>query len=194
MLIALISLKRANDHFFYNKENNLKYVSIIFLLFVIISACENKVEPPRTNLVSGEIPDQESWKSSVVFSDSGNVKAVLNAGHISVYNSKAYTLIDSGAVVDFYKLGEKVSTLTGKRGKVLDATKDIEMFDSVVVVNKEGSVLKTSKLYWNNKLQKVSSDVFVKITTPKEDIEGIGFESDQNLKNYTIFKVTGNFK
>lgn len=149
--------------------------------------------PPRTDLKSGEIPDQESWKSSVVFSDSGNVKAILNAGHISVYNSKAYTLIDSGAIVDFYKTGEKVSTLTGKRGKVLDVTKDIEMYDSVIVVNKEGSVLKTSKLYWNNKSQKVSTDVFVKITTPKEDIEGIGFESDQNLKNYTIYKVTGVF-
>ncbi|MBI5403884.1 MAG: LPS export ABC transporter periplasmic protein LptC [Ignavibacteriae bacterium] len=171
----------------------MKNISVIFLLFVIFSACESKVEPPRTDLKSGEIPDQESWKSSVAFSDSGNVKAILNAGHISVYNSKAYTLIDSGAVVDFYKAGEKVSTLTGKRGKVLDATKDIEMYDSVVVVNKEGSVLRTSKLYWNNKLQKVSSDVYVKITTPKEDIEGIGFESDQNLKNYTIYKVTGVF-
>lgn len=160
---------------------------------MIFCACESKVEPPRTDLKSGEIPDQESWKSSVTFSDSGNVKAILNAGHISVYNSKAYTLIDSGATVDFYKTGEKVSTLTGKRGKVLDATKDIEMYDSVVVVNKEGSVLKTSRLYWNNKLQKVSSDVYVKITTPKEDIEGIGFESDQNLKNYTIYKVTGVF-
>lgn len=142
---------------------------------------------------SGEIPDQESWNSSVSFSDSGFVRAVLNAGHISMYNSKAYTLIDSGAVVDFFKNGEKVSTLTGKRGKVLDATKDIEIYDSVVVVNKEGSVLKTSKLLWNNKLQKVSTDVFVKITTPKEDIEGIGFESDQSLKNYTIYKVTGVF-
>ncbi len=149
--------------------------------------------PPRTDLKSGEIPDQESWKSSVIFSDSGNVKAILNAGHISVFNAKAYTLIDSGAIVDFYKTGEKVSTLTGKRGKVLDATKDIEIYDSVVVVNKEGSVLKTSKLYWNNKTQKVSTDVFVKITTPKEDIEGIGFESDQNLKNYTVYKVTGVF-
>jgi len=169
----------------------LKLILVLFLF--LLTSCENKIEPPKTDLKSGEIPDQESWKSTVVFSDSGNVKAILNAGHISVYNSKAYTLIDSGAVVDFYKNGQIVSTLTGKRGKVLDASKDIEIYDSVTVVNKEGSILKTSKLYWNNKLQKVSTDVFVKITTPKEDIEGIGFESDQNLKNYTIYKVTGVF-
>lgn len=176
-----------------NNSSFLIILNIIFFLLIIFSACETKMAPPKTDLKSGEIPDQESWKSSVVFSDSGSVKAILNAGHISVFNSKSYTLIDSGAVVDFYKNGEKVSTLTGKRGKVLDVTKDIEIYDSVIVVNKEGSILKTSKLYWNNKLQKVSTDVFVKITTPKEDIEGIGFESDQNLKNYTIYKVTGVF-
>lgn len=172
---------------------SLKIFPILFLILLLFSSCEEKMAPPRTDLKSGEIPDQESWKSTVIFSDSGKVKAILNAGHISVYNSKSYTLIDSGAVVDFYKEGEKVSTLTGKRGKVLDATKDIEIYDSVVVVNKEGNILKTSKLYWNNRLQKVSTDVFVKITTPKEDVEGIGFESDQNLKNYTIYKVTGVF-
>jgi LPS export ABC transporter protein LptC len=167
--------------------------AIIFSSLLFLASCENRIEPTKTDLKSGEVPDQESWNSSVSFSDSGSVKAILTAGHISVYNSRAYTLIDSGAVVDFYKNGEKVSTLTGKRGKVLDATKDIEIFDSVVVENKEGSILKTPKLFWNNKSQKVSTDTYVKITTPKEEVEGIGFESDQNLKNYTIFKVTGTF-
>jgi LPS export ABC transporter protein LptC len=173
----------------------IKKILFYFLLFQIpvFYSCEEKLEPPKTNLKSDQIPNQESWNSTVVFSDSGNIKAVLKAGHISVYNEKSNTLIDSGAIVDFYKNGLVVSTLSGKRGKVLDATKDIEIYDSVVVVNKEGSILKTQKLFWNNKLQKVSSDVFVSIVTPRERIEGIGFESDQNLKDYTIFKVTGTF-
>jgi LPS export ABC transporter protein LptC len=156
-------------------------------------SCENKLEPPQTDLKSEEIPDQESWNSIVVFSDSGNVKAVMRAGHIAVFNKKGYTLIDSEAVVNFYSNGEKVSTLSGKRGKVLDKTKDIEMYDSVVVINKEGSILKTEKLFWNNKTQKVSSDTFVNIKTPNEEVEGNGFESDQNLKNYIIYEVTGTF-
>jgi LPS export ABC transporter protein LptC len=160
---------------------------------IFLSSCAEKFEPPKTNYKSGEIPDQESWNSKVIFSDSGNVKAILYANHISVYNNKGYTLIDSGATVDFYKKGVKVSNLKGKRGKVLDATKDIEIYDSVKVENTEGSVLTTQKLFWNNKLQKVTSDVFVRIKTPKETIEGIGFESDDNLKNYKIFKVTGTF-
>ncbi|MDD5362620.1 MAG: LPS export ABC transporter periplasmic protein LptC [Ignavibacteria bacterium] len=169
---------------------NLLYILLISLA---LFSCENKFGPPKINLKAEDIPEQESWNSSVVFSDSGNVKAVLKAGHISVYNKRGYTLIDSGAVVDFFKNGEKVSTLTSRRGKVLEPSKNIEIYDSVTVVNKEGSVLKTQKLLWDNKTQRVSTDVYVKITTPKEDVEGIGFESDQSLKNYTIYKVTGVF-
>jgi LPS export ABC transporter protein LptC len=151
------------------------------------------MEPPRIDLNAENIPEQESWNSTVSFSDSGNVKAVLRAGHISAFKKKGYTLIDSGAKVDFYNKGVNVSTLTSKRGKVLEPSRNIEIYDSVVVVNQEGSILKTEKLYWDNKTQKVSTDVYVKIKTPKEEVEGIGFLSDQNLKNYTIYKVTGTF-
>ncbi|MEO8209546.1 MAG: LPS export ABC transporter periplasmic protein LptC [bacterium] len=169
----------------------------LFIVFIfsqfIFSSCDDKFKPTQTNLNTVDFPGQESWNSTVVFSDSGKTKAILDAKHISVYSSKGYTLVDSGAKVDFYKDGTIVSTLTGRRSKIDDRTKDIEIYDSVVVVNNEGSELKTQKLFWNNKTQRVSSDEFVRIKTPEETIEGIGFESDQNLKNYTIFKVSGTF-
>ena len=169
--------------------------SYIFLLLlgIMLSSCENKFVPPKTDLNSDDIPEQESWNSSVSFSDSGKVKAILRAGHIMAFNKKGYTTIDSGAKVDFYRDKVIVSTLTSRRGKILEPSKNIEIYDSVVVINNEGSILKTQKLFWDNKTQMVSTEEYVKIKTPKEEVEGIGFISDQNLKNYTIFKVTGTF-
>lgn len=166
---------------------------ICVLSFFLFYSCENKFGPPRTDYKTEELPDQESWNSTVIFSDSGRVKAILKAGHISVYNSRYYTLVDDGAIVDFYdKNGEIVSTLTGKRGKVLEPSKDIEIYDSVIVVGKKNNTLVTTKrMNWNNEKQRVYSDAFVKIKTGREEIEGYGFESDQNLKNYKVFKVTG---
>ena len=174
---------------------NIKPQKIILLLILalFLSSCEKKLEPPKTDINSLDIPDQESWDSNVSFSDSGNVVAILNAGYMGHFAGKGYIKIDSGAQVDFFRSGEIVSTLTGKHGLVLDSTKDIIIEDSVVVVNKEGSILKTEKLFWNNKEQKVYSEEFVSIKTPTEDIQGIGFESDQNLQNYKIYKVTGTF-
>lgn len=172
----------------------MKYIFIPAILFsLLFISCENKFEPPKTDYKSGEIPDQESWNSTVIFSDSGKIKAILKAGHISQFNNQGLTLIDSGGTVDFYKDGEVVSTLTGKKGKVIEPDKDIEMTDSVTVISKEGNIVKTPKMYWHNRTQRVTSDAYVKIKTAKEEIEGIGFESDQNLKNYTIFKPIGIF-
>lgn len=175
--------------------NQTKYISVLYfiLLVMLLSSCYDKFKPMQTNINSENSPAQESWNSTVIFSDSGKTRAVLKAGHISVYSNRSYTLIDSGAKVDFFKNDKIVSTLTGKRGKVDDKTKDIEIYDSVVVINNEGSELRTQKLFWNNATQRVSSDEFVKIKTPSETIEGIGFESDQSLINYKIFKVSGTF-
>ncbi|MFZ1322803.1 MAG: LPS export ABC transporter periplasmic protein LptC [Ignavibacteria bacterium] len=166
---------------------------IFLILTICIYSCEDKFKPATNNSESNDMPTQESWNSTVVFSDSGNIRAVLTAGHIAVFTTKGFTLIDSGAKVEFYKEGEIVSVLTGLRGRIDDKTKDIEISDSVTVVNTEGSQLKTEKLIWKNSEQKVYSDEFVKITTPDETIEGTGFESDQNLKNYKIYKVSGVF-
>ncbi len=167
--------------------------STALLLIVFISACsDDKIEPPRTDLgITDSIPSQESFNSTVTFSDSGMVKAILDAGWIRVYSKFNFTLIDSGAKVDFYKSGIFSSTLTGRRGKIYDATKDVEVYDSVKLVSQDGSVLTTNRLYWVNRTQRIRSDEYVHIVTKNEDIRGYGFEADQNLKNYVIYKVSG---
>lgn len=163
------------------------------ILLIILSSCEDKFKPASADINSKEVPSHESWNSSVIFTDSSITKAILYAGHISVFTEGAYTLIDSGAKVDFFKEGKIVSTLTGKRGKINDKSKDIEIFDSVKVVSSDSVSLSTNRLYWNNATRKVSSEEFVRIKTPLEEIEGYGFESDQSLSNYRIFRVSGTF-
>lgn len=165
------------------------FISAVFFLFI---GCSNdKIEPPKIDIFSDSLPSQESFNTTVTFSDSGLVKAILIAGRIRVFSKMNYTLIDSNAKVDFYKNGIYSSTLTGKRGKIFDATKDVEVYDSVKLVSQDGSVLNTNKLYWVNKTQRIRSDEFVHIQTNTDDIQGYGFEADQNLKNYVIHQVRG---
>jgi LPS export ABC transporter protein LptC len=179
-----------------NANHYPDFIKLIFGLilsaFFLSSCSDDKIEPPRSDLgATDSIPSQESFNSEVTFSDSGLVKAVLDAGRIRVFSKFNYTLVDSGAKVDFYKNGVFSSTLTGRRGKIYDVTKDVEVYDSVKLVSQDGSVLTTNKLYWDNKTQRIKSDEYVHIVTKNEDIQGYGFEADQNLKNYVIYKVSG---
>ena len=65
-------------------------------------------------------------------------------------------------------------------------------FGSVVVVSDSTkTTLRTTQLMWMHAVQRVRSDQPVRIETPTEQIDGIGFESDQYLTDYRIFRVRG---
>lgn len=168
-------------------------ILFFFLALLLFYSCsEKRVKPTvNTNLNVEQLPDQESWNSTVFFSDSGKTKAVLKAGRIRVYYDKKETLLDSSIHIDFYNIEGKISSvLTAKRGRVDDATHDLYAMDSVVAVNDSGVTLKTEELMWRNKDRKIISNKFVVITSPKENIQGYGFESNQDLSNYVIYNIT----
>jgi len=75
-----------------------------------------------------------------------------------------------------------------------DVTHDLEAHEHVVVVSDSGTTLRTEDLFWTNKTQQVHSPSFVDIVSPSEHLQGQGFESDQALRHYTVFRVTGQAK
>jgi LPS export ABC transporter protein LptC len=170
----------------------MKYLCI-FLIFFYLPGCKSQKVKPLVNpsLNVAELPAQESWNATVFFTDSGLTKAVLDAGHLRVFTEAQETLLDSNIRVKFYNEYEiHTTTLTAKRGKVDDATKNLFAIDSVVAVNDSGVTIITDELIWRNIDQKIVSDRFVTINTPKEKIQGYGFESDQSLQNYVIYNIT----
>lgn len=169
----------------------IKSLLIVFIL-LLESCSDQSVKPKVVQLRTRELPDQESWNSKIVFSDSGVVKAILRAGHIAVYSSRSETILDGGITVDFYdQNGFHTSVLTSDRGRVDDITQDLFAIGNVVARSDSGVVLKTEELKWINSRRKIVTDKYVEITSPTEQIYGYGLESDQSLKDYVIFRVSG---
>lgn len=159
---------------------------------LLAAGCGEKINPSVQALPESSLPSQESWRSTVYFTDSARIKAVLWAGHISDYQGRRITLLDDSVHVDFFdNQGRHTSLLTARRGKVDDATQDFVAYDDVVVVSDSGSTMKTDSLFWTNADRTIHTNAFVDITSPTEHIMGQGLVSDQDLKNYRIFRVTG---
>ena len=166
------------------------FLFLILVLF-IFSCSEEKVKPAvDLTLTEERIPDYESWKTEIIFSSQGVLEAVLFADHLQKFEEDHTTFLDS-VKVDFYdEDGNKTTVLTSNKARVDDITKNMFATENVVVKSDSGVVLKTEELTWQNKIQKITSDQFVTITSPAETIQGYGFESDQGLRNYKIFKIT----
>ena len=170
----------------------MKSIFLITPIFLLICCTGKDVKPKIDHsFVVEELPAQESWNSTIFFTDSGKTRAILTTGHLQVFNSKKETILDDGVKVEFFNsLEEKTTVLTSKRGRVDEKTNDLYAIDSVVAVNDSGIVVKTDELKWRDSDKKIVSDKFVTIDSPNEHIEGYGFESDQHLRNYVIYKIT----
>jgi LPS export ABC transporter protein LptC len=163
------------------------------ILLLILLGCTGKDVKPKvdSSFVVEELPAQESWNSTVFFTDSGKTAAILYTGHLQLFNARKETILDDGVKVEFFNsLEVKTTTLTSKRGRVDERTNDLYAIDSVVAVNDSGIVVRTDELKWRNRDQKIVSDKYVTIDSPDEHIEGYGFESDQHLRNYVIYNIT----
>lgn len=170
----------------------MKYIFLIVVISMLLQFCSSKRVKPSVdlNLNTQELPSQESWNSVITFTDSGKTKAILWTGHLRKFDDKRETFLDKNVKVDFYNDEQiKTSTLTSKKGRVDETTNNLYAIDSVVVFS-DSVTIRTEEMMWRNKDRKIVSDKFVTVVSPQEKIEGYGFESDQNLKNYVIYNIT----
>lgn len=163
----------------------------LLLLIFLVGCSETKLKPQiDSSITSDELPDQESNNAVITFTEAGKLKAILYADNIKLMGEQSEKLLENVKIEFFDEEENKTSVLTSLKGKIDDNTQDMYAIDSVVAVSDSGVTLTTDELTWLNKSKKITSDKFVRIVSEDEIIEGYGFESDQNLTNYTIFNIT----
>ena len=173
----------------------------IFLFALLFHSCQD-TETTKSiiaDLEQEKQPDQICFDLDIAFVDSSTTKAIVKARRARVFLDSNRTFLDSGVTVRFFnRNGVLTGTLTADKVKINDLTMDMFATGKVVVISNSlhtndnsHTRLETEELEWNNDAQKIYSNVYVKITSPTEIIEGRGLEADESLNNYKIFKVTG---
>lgn len=164
---------------------------IVTSLFVTGCTSEEESSSNGTSL-TGLIPDQESWNSTIILSQSGVTSAVISANHLMKFERKGITQIDGDLKVDFYNRdGTHSSVLTADKATVDEKSEDLRAIGNVVVVSDDGSKLETDELIWDNSRRKIFANGQVTIKTQGGIEKGIGFESDPDLKRWTMREVVG---
>ncbi len=169
---------------------------LITLLSFTVTSCEDTSNATADHVtIPANAPDDESWSTTILFTDSLGPKARLRVGHARRYAATMETMLDSGVYIEFFdRSGEINATLVADSARIDDRTKDMKAFGRVHVVSpRERTDVDTDRLFWDAKDRKLRSDSHVKLDNKakNEQIQGSGFESDESLHNYTIFNVTG---
>ncbi|MBU3678438.1 MAG: LPS export ABC transporter periplasmic protein LptC [Candidatus Kapabacteria bacterium] len=139
-------------------------------------------------------PSQMATNIVVTFSDSTIVKARLYASVGRVFEQEAKTTMSGPVTVDFFDRDNQrpAARLTSDSCVVDDRTKNMTAIGNVRVVSLRRDVtLTSSELSWIQSTQRIRTERAVRIETPQELINGVGFESNQDLSSYRLWRVSG---
>jgi LPS export ABC transporter protein LptC len=164
------------------------------LLTLACASCEKESTAGTVKLDTLNLATHRSMNPVVHFMDSSRIKAVLKAQWAEVFDTRQETQMGGGLRVEFMdrRTGQRVSTLTADSAVIDDKTKNMTARGHVVVVSERPvRTVTTELMMWDNARQKLHSTAFVSVTSPEEILQGVGFESDQNLEHYTIYNVSG---
>lgn len=166
----------------------MKNFLVIFIVLVVTCCNQKKVLPEKTVTVDSVLASQESWDSIIDFTEDGYLKAKLFSKHLLKFDERREILLDTIKILFYSREGFQESVLTADRGRVDEITKNMYAYENVIAKNDSGVVLTTNELMWRETDRKILSDKFVTLTSKTEIVKGYGFEADQNIKNYRVFK------
>jgi LPS export ABC transporter protein LptC len=156
-----------------------------------IGGC-TKIGSPASEGAKADRPQQEYYGATVTFYQDDRLNAILQAGRIRKFEKQSIILLDSGVVMDFYSAeGRHTTTLWADSARTDEYRKDMIAQGHVVAKSDSGETLESSELRWENRTRQIRSDRRVKLSTPTDTIYGIGFVSDEHLRNWRIEQPTG---
>jgi len=179
------------------KKLNIKQLSIAILLSgiaVLFFSCANKIEKIKELSSSDKLSGMEAENFEMIYSDSAVVRFKLIAPKMIRHDQEKEPFVEFPDGIEIEKFDAQmriVSRITANYARYLDKEDKWLAKNNVIAVNEEGDSLKTEELIWEEEKGKIYSDQFVKIIRKDQIINGIGFESDQDLMNWEIKKPTG---
>jgi Protein of unknown function (DUF1239). len=170
---------------------------VVVMLFLVIS-CEGGGKIQQIDAITDRatMPKLKANDVITVVSDSGVTRYRISTPEWNIYDRAEKPYWDFPQGIHLEKFDENLNidaNIHSKYAKYLENDQLWELRDSVRMINLEGELFETEQVFWNEKTQKVYSDVEVRITQTTRIINAIGFESNQQMTKYVLRETTGIF-
>ena len=174
----------------------MRLLLFALLSIAVFSGCgEREDRPARIVDLPESMPSERGDRAVILISDSGWTKVRLEVGSAERYVESFETVLQAGVLARFFdREGGVNAVLTADSARIDDQTGDMCAFGSVRVHSESNRTLVlTDMLCYSKEEAKLHSDRAVQVhdTLRGRFIRGTGFESDDALKWYTFYNVTG---
>lgn len=173
--------------------------SSLVLLAIVLCSCVGKTERVEQSDVTAErqeLPVLVTDSVTTLISDSGVTRYRIETPQWLVYDKteKPYQEFPKGIYLEQFDTDLSVQASLKADYAYYDEGAQIwTLRGNVHALNRKGEQFDTPVLMWSQKEHRVYSDTTIHITREKSIIEGVGFESNEEMNKYTILKPTGMF-
>jgi len=170
----------------------------LVLLALCMLACGHKqdvkqsVEDQPREKVAALVTDSVS----TLISDSGVTRYRIEAPQWLIYDrtNPPYQEFPEGIYLEQFDVDLSVQASLKANYAYYNETKQIwTLRGEVHALNRKGEQFDTPELNWDQKTHRIYSDSAIHITREKSIIKGVGFDSNEEMTQYTILKPTGVF-
>ncbi|MCU0327480.1 MAG: LPS export ABC transporter periplasmic protein LptC [Chitinophagales bacterium] len=162
-------------------------------LFIGIQCKKEQVNyyPFEIDKEKGEVIDS----IRVDYSEKGIKSALLTAPKMyKLETNQVQSRFDEGVILNLYDdLGNPATRLTSKKAQLDHITNQMKAIDSVVVIS-PNTTLKADTMIWISNERKLLAFGRVSIKTKTDLVFGDSLYADDNIKQYRLVRVTGNFQ
>jgi LPS export ABC transporter protein LptC len=165
-----------------------------FVISFFCTSCQEKVITHDAIITDNDVGVEIGRDVEILYSDSAVVKVRILGPLLHSYNSTSdpKQVFTEGILVTFYDAnGQQTSQLVAKSAVREQGKKIITARDSVVLTTVQNEKLETEELIWDEKTERLKTQKFVQVTTPKEVIYGFGLEANQDFTYWRILVPQG---
>ena len=167
---------------------------VMLLLFTSCSRGEKVFGEAVTERDS--LPVLATYDVNTLISDSGLIRYRIVADEWLIFDRKtpSYWSFEKGVYLEKFDENHVVDAdIKADTAYYYDNDRLWELRGDVAIKNLKGERFNTELLFWDEKTQRVYSDRFIRIEQVDKVVTGEGFESNQSMTEYTIFKPGGVF-
>ena len=183
------------------KSNSINISSIsIFVVLVLfsLSACVRHDKKHVTDAVEDRaaMPVLDAYEVTTLISDSGITRYRIKTDSWQIYDkgNPPHWEFPKGIYLENFNPDFSVNSyLEADYAYYNEPAQIWELDGNVHSLNQLGEKFETSQLFWDQKQERIYSDSAITITRETSIIQGIGFESNQDMTKHTIRKPTGIF-
>lgn len=167
------------------------------LLLVCLWSCSGKQKALGEAITERDsLPMMDTRGVTTLISDSGMIRYRINTEEWKVFDRKRppHWAFEKGVYLEkFDTLFQVEASIEADTAYFYTKDELWKLVGNVHVQNLKGEKFDTDLLYWDQRKKRVYSDQFIRIEQPDRIVNGIGFDSNQEMTVYTIRKTSGIF-